>query len=51
MAPPAIGFVSYIKLTGGVDTFAYMLYGIALTIGLLLLFQRKRFMQIPFFIS
>lgn len=51
MAPPAIGFVSYIKLAGGMDTFAYILYGTALTIGLLLLFQLKRFMQIPFFIS
>lgn len=51
MAPPAIGFVSYIKLAGGIDTFAYILYGTALTIGLLLFFQLKRFMQIPFFIS
>src|SRR5699024_2389447 len=48
MAPPAIGFVSYIKLAGGMDAFAYILYGTALTIGLLLLFQLKRFMQIPF---
>ncbi len=51
MAPPAIGFVSYVKLSGGIDTFAYILYGTAFVIGLLLLFQIKRFIQIPFFVS
>lgn len=51
MAPPAIGFVSYIKISESADTFAYILYGIAFFIGLFLLFQVKRFMSIPFFVS
>src|SRR5690625_6520049 len=29
IAPPAIGFISYVKLVGEVDAFAYILYGIA----------------------
>lgn len=51
LAPPGIGFVSYIKLTGTVDAFAYVLFGIAFYIGLLFVFQLKRFLTIPFFIS
>lgn len=51
MAPPAIGTVSYVKLTGSLDAFAYILYGTAFFIGLLLLFQLKRFFSIPFFIT
>ena len=51
MAPPAVGFIAYVKLTGHVDTFAYILYGFAFFIGLLLLFLVKMFYRIPFFIS
>lgn len=51
MAPPAVGFMSYLKITENADSFAYILYGIAFFIGLLLLFQLKRFMSIPFYIS
>lgn len=48
MAPPAIGFVSYIKIATWVDSFAYILYVTAFFIGLLLLSQVKRFASTPF---
>jgi tellurite resistance protein len=51
MAPPAVGFTSYLKLTGNVDGFAHIIYGIAFFIGLFLLMQLKRFMSIPFAMS
>lgn len=51
LAPPGIGFVSYVKLVGEVDVFAYILYGFAFYLGLLFIFQLKRFLKIPFFIS
>src|SRR5699024_5355711 len=51
MAPPAIGFVSYMNIAGNIDAFAYILYGTAFFIGLLLLFQMKRFAGVPFAIS
>ncbi len=41
--------MSYIKLTGKLDVFAYILYGIAFYLGLLFLFQIKRFFSGPFF--
>ena len=51
LAPPAIGTISYMKLVGNLDVFAYILYGIAFYLGLLLLFQYKRFFSIPFSVS
>lgn len=51
MAPPSVGFLSYLKLVGTVDAFASILYGIAFFIGLLLVFQIKTFLKIPFFLS
>src|SRR5690625_8046155 len=51
LAPPGIGFVSYIKLVEEVDIFAFIIYGIAFYIGLLFIVLLKRFFTIPFFIS
>lgn len=51
LAPPGIGFVSYVKMTGSVDIFAYILFGIAFYLGLLFLYQWRRFLKIPFFLS
>lgn len=51
MAPPAIGLVSYMKIVGHLDNFAYMLYSIAFFIGLVLIFQLKKIISIPFFVS
>lgn len=51
MAPPSIGFISYLRLVGKIDSFAFILYGIAFFIGLLLVFQFKTFLKVPFFLS
>lgn len=51
LAPPSIGFLSYLKLAGNLDAFAHILYGIAFFIALLLVFQAKEFFTLPFSIS
>src|SRR5699024_6390627 len=51
MAPPAIGFVSYVKIAETIDAFAYILYVTVFFVGLLLLGQINRFVSIPFSIS
>jgi tellurite resistance protein len=51
IAPPAIGFISYIKLTGSVDAFAHVLYYAGLFLTILLLTQARRFARLQFFIS
>lgn len=51
LAPPGIGFVSYVKLTGEIDIFAYIMFGFAFYLGMLFIYQIRRFLKIPFFIS
>jgi len=51
IAPPAVGFVSYVKLTGGVDVFARVLFYSALFVTLLLFTQAQRFTRLKFFLS
>ena len=52
IAPPALGFISYVLLNHGqVDRFARVLYYSAMFITLLLLFQLPRFSRIHFFVS
>ncbi len=51
IAPPAVGFISYVKLVGGVDVFARLLYYAALFVTLLLFTQLPRFARLRFFIS
>jgi tellurite resistance protein len=51
IAPPAVGFLSYVKLTSELDAFAYILYNFALFLGLLLLSQLPRFARLPFYLS
>lgn len=51
MAPPAIGFISYVKLTGGLDAFARILYYFSLFLFILLLAQGRRFLKLRFFLS
>jgi tellurite resistance protein len=48
IAPPAVGFVAYLGLTGTLDAFARVLYYGALFLTLLLLVQLPRFSRIPF---
>ena len=51
IAPPAVGFLSYLKLTHSLDTFALMLYNLGLFFTLLIAFMYKNFVKIKFFIS
>jgi tellurite resistance protein len=51
IAPPAIGFISYVKLTGQVDAFAHVLYHSALFFTLLLFTQLRYFANLKFFLS
>ncbi|NWG87182.1 MAG: C4-dicarboxylate ABC transporter [Hydrogenophilaceae bacterium] len=51
IAPPAVGFLSYLRLTGEVDAFARILYFSGLFFTLLLLSQAAWFMRIKFFLS
>jgi tellurite resistance protein len=51
IAPPAVGFISYIKLAGGLDNFAHVLYYAGLFLTLLLLTQASRFSRLQFFLS
>ncbi len=51
IAPPAAGFISYVKLTGSVDAFAHVLYYIAVFFTLFLFTQITRYIRIPFFLS
>lgn len=51
IAPPAISFISYFKMTGEIDGFAKMLYYFAVFTFLLLLWNSKNFMKIKFYLS
>ncbi len=51
IAPPAVGFISYVKLAGGLDNFARVLYYSGLFLTLLLLTQAPRFSRLQFFLS
>lgn len=51
IAPPAVGCISYIKLTGQVDTFTHILFHAGLFFTLLLLVQAPRFIRLKFFLS
>lgn len=51
IAPPAVGFISYVKLTGGIDNFAHVLYYIGLFLTLLLATMAIRFSRLQFFLS
>ena len=51
MAPPAVGFISYLSLNHGLDNFARMLFYVTLFFVLLLIMNAMRFFRLPFFIS
>lgn len=51
IAPPAVGFISYLKLGGELDTFARVLYYTGLFITLLLFVQLRHFTKLQFFLS
>lgn len=51
IAPPAIGFISYIKLTESLDFFAQILFNLGLFFTVLVFVMYKNFLKIKFFIS
>jgi tellurite resistance protein len=51
IAPPAVGFISWCNLTGGVDAFARVLYFVGLFFTILLLSQFNYFRRLKFFLS
>ena len=51
LAPPSVGFIAYVNLTGEVDAFARILYYTALFLALLLASNALRFLRLPFFVS
>ncbi len=51
IAPPAIGFISYFKLTGTINDFSKILFNFALFITLLMFFQIQMFKKIKFYLS
>ncbi|GAB6039441.1 SLAC1 anion channel family protein [Endothiovibrio diazotrophicus] len=51
IAPPAVGFIAYLKLGGELDAFARVLYYAGLFLTLLLFTQVGRFAKLRFFLS
>lgn len=51
IAPPSIGFISYIKLTGSLDFFAQILFNLGLFFTILVFVMYRNFVKIKFFIS
>ena len=51
IAPPAVGFIAYLRLTGELDAFARILFYSGLFLTLLLATQAGRFLRIPFYLS
>jgi len=51
IAPPAVGFLSYLNLAGGLDGFARVLYGIALFFTALMLVQVPQLVRLRFYLS
>ncbi|ADC63973.1 SLAC1 anion channel family protein [Allochromatium vinosum] len=51
IAPPAVGFIAYLQLSGELDSFARILYFFGLFLTLLLFTQVGRFIKLKFFLS
>lgn len=51
IAPPAVAFVSYLRLVGGVDPFAHVLLNCGYVFGILVLVQVPKLMRLPFGLS
>ena len=51
IAPPAVGFLAYVQLSGGIDAFARVLFYSGLFLTLLLTVQVGRFLRLEFFLS
>jgi len=57
LAPPAVGFLSWLQLTGqhpnasALDPMGHVLFGLALFFALFLVIQARRFATLPFYLS
>jgi len=51
IAPPAVGFLAYVKLTGGIDAFAHVLYYAALAFTIIVAMQISTFRRLSFVLS
>ena len=51
IAPPAVGFLAYLKITGHIDLMAHFFLSSGLFFTFLLFFMAKSFMRIQFYIS
>ena len=51
IAPPAVAFIAYLRLTGAVDTFALFLYYLTLFFTLLVFVQGRLFAKLDFYLS
>lgn len=51
IAPPAVGFISYTKLTGGLDSFGRILFYFAVFTALILFSMFPSFRKAPFYMS
>lgn len=51
IAPPAVGFISYIKITGSIDTFSNLLFYFALFMCIMLIALITKFIKRRFYIS
>ncbi len=51
IAPPAVGFLAYFKLSGGVDAFAHVLYYAALAFTIIITMQIGTFRRLTFVLS
>ncbi len=51
IAPPAVGFVAYVKLTGGIDPFARILLYSAYVFAGLVVLQVPKLLRLPFVLS
>lgn len=51
IAPPAVGFIAYFKLTGSLDPFSRVLYFFALFTTIMLFTMFRRFYKVPYFVS
>jgi len=51
IAPPAVGFISWYNLVGGIDAFGRVLYFVGLVFTLLLATQIRYFVRLKFFMS
>lgn len=51
IAPPAVAFVAWVRLTGDVDAFARVLLNIGYVFALIVLTQAPRFFRLPFALS